>query len=131
MKTNIIPNFVGKRWLKILCRTMHLVGLAGVFAAVVSAEQDLVSWGILIVSGAGLLALESLSNIVWFVQIRALVMYLKFVLLYVMFLFPNYAWHCMIIIIILSGIISHAPSSVRYYSFLHRKKVQSFDDIKG
>jgi len=75
--------------------------------------------------------LEALSNIIWFVQVRALVMYIKFVLLYLLFVLPDYAWHFMLAMVILSGIISHAPSSLRYYSFIHHKMVKSLNDIRG
>lgn len=131
MKTTIIPNFIGKRWLKILLRTVHLIGFSGVFSSVLTNEPQTIYWWLLIVSGVGLLLLEALSNLLWFIQVRALVMYVKFALFYSLFLYPDYAWHCLILMIILSGVISHAPSSVRYYSFIHGKKIQSLSDIKG
>jgi hypothetical protein len=128
---SIIPNFIGKRWLKISLRTVHLVGFAGVFASILTATEQDVYWGITIVSGLGLLSLEALSNFVWFVQIRALVMYIKLTLLTCVFFFNEYAWHCLVAIIIISGMISHAPSSVRYYSFVHGRKITSLNDTKG
>ena len=131
MNTNLIPNFVGKRWLKIALRTLHLIGFAGVFTAVITGSSQPSYWVILFVSGFGLLALESLSNLVWFVQVRGLVMYIKFTLLVLLFIYPQYAWHCIIAMIILSGIISHAPSSVRYFSFIHFRKITSLNDTKG
>ncbi len=131
MKTNIIPSFTGKRWLKVILRTLHLVGFAGVFVATINESPGVVSWYITVISGSGLLILEALSNLVWFVQVRALVMYVKFLLLYLLFVFPDFAWHLLVLMVILSGIISHAPSSLRYYSFIHHKKVKSLHDIRG
>ncbi len=131
MKTSIIPLFTGKRWLKIFFRTLHLIGFAGVFASVINGSEQSVYWFLTIFSGVGLLALESLSNFVWFFQVRGLVMYIKFTLLSGVFFFPYYAWHCFIAMIILSGMISHAPSSIRYFSFIHFKKVKSLNDTKG
>lgn len=128
---SLIPNFVGKRWLKISLRTVHLLGFAGVFASILTSSNQDVYWGIMIVSGLGLLSLEALSNFVWFVQIRALAMYVKLALLSCVFLYEQYAWHCLVAIIIISGLISHAPSSVRYYSFIHRRKITSLMDTKG
>jgi hypothetical protein len=52
---SIIPNFSGKRWLKISLRTIHLVGFAGVFASILTATEQDVYWGITIVSGLGLI----------------------------------------------------------------------------
>jgi len=131
MRSYIVPPFTGKRWLKVLLRTLHLVGFAGVFVSIVTEHHNSVYWAITIVSGIGLLILESLSNLIWFVQVRALVMYTKFILLGLLFAYPAYAWHCMILMIILSGIISHAPSSVRYYSFVHHRVIKSVNDIRG
>lgn len=131
MKISIIPAFTGKRWVKILLRTIHLIGFSGVFAHVINGSEQIAYWVITIISGLGLLAIESLSNIVWFVQIRALVMYVKLVLLMAIVVYPEYAWHGFIAMIFLSGMISHAPSSVRYFSFIHLKKVKSIHDIKG
>ncbi len=131
MDNSIIPNFTGKRWLKISLRTLHLIGFAGVFASVLTSSEQNIYWGITIVSGLGLLSLEALSNLVWFVQIRALAIYIKLILLAAVFFFADYAWHCLIAIIIISGMISHAPSSVRYYSFIHGRKITSLNDTKG
>ena len=131
MKTAIIPNFAGKRWLKLTFRSLHLLGFAGVFASVLSNQPAVAYWWLTIVTGTGLLALEALSNLVWFIQVRALVMYIKFALLYFLFASPEYAWFIMAAMIVLSGIIAHAPSSVRYYSWWHRKKITSVYDIKG
>jgi hypothetical protein len=131
MDSSLIPNFKGKRWLKISLRTIHLIGFAGVFASTMAENFDVTYWALTIFSGLSLLTLEALSNLVWFIQVRAMVIYIKFSLLFILFAFPDYAMHCLIAIIILSGFISHAPSSVRYYSIIHRKKVSSFNDIKG
>jgi len=131
MKRSIIPNFKGKRWLKISLRSIHLVGIAGVFAAILTGEDLYVYWTIATLSGLGLLALEALSNLIWFIQVRALVMYIKFSLLAALFFYPHFAWHIMVAIIFLSGIISHAPSSVRYFSFIHWRKITAVNDVKG
>ena len=131
MSVFIIPNFTGKRWLKLSLRTFHLIGFAGVFASFIADSPQIAYWLITIVSGVGLLVLEAFSNLIWFIQVRGLVMYVKFLLLGLVFIYPQYAWHLFIGMIILSGVISHAPSSVRYYSIFHGKKITSVNDIKG
>jgi hypothetical protein len=131
MITSLIPNFKGKRWLKILLRSFHTLGVAGVFSSLFIEGEQLLYWALLIVSGVGLLMLEALSNFLWFVQVRALFLYIKLTLLALFYFYPDYAWHCLVTMILLSGVISHAPSSVRYFSFVHGKKVQSIKDIKG
>jgi len=131
MKTAIIPNFPGKRWLKISCRSLHLLGFAGVFASTLGGSDALAYWLLTIISGMGLLALEALSNLIWFIQIRAVAMYIKMALLAGFFYYPELAWHILAAMILLSGLISHAPGSVRYFSVVHMKKVTSVNDIKG
>ncbi len=131
MKTAFIPNFTGKRWLKISLRSLHILGIAGVFSSVITATPMAFYWLLAISSGVGLLVLEAFSNILWFVQVRGLVIYIKLALLSGTFYYPQWAWHLLVVMILLSGVISHAPSSVRYFSFLHFKKIKSIDDIKG
>jgi len=58
-------------------------------------------------------------------------MYIKFALLFALFVFPEHALTCLIVMVILAGIISHAPGSVRYYSIYHRKRIDSIHDISG
>lgn len=131
MKNTLIPNFKGKRWLKISLRSIHLVGIAGVFAITLTGESLTVYWAIAILSGLGLLALEALTNLIWFIQVRALAMYIKLSLLAALLFYPHYAWHILVVIILLSGLISHAPSAVRYFSFIHWRKITAINDIKG
>ncbi|MCP4413150.1 MAG: hypothetical protein GY808_11375 [Gammaproteobacteria bacterium] len=131
MDTNLLPAFKGKRWLKVTLRTLHLIGLAGVSVSIATDNFDVVSWTITIMSGLALLILEALSNLIWFVQVRALAIYVKLVLLFALFHYPDYGWHFLLLMIILSGLISHAPSTVRYYSFIHRKEIRSVNDIRG
>jgi cyanate permease len=52
---SIIPNFSGKRWLKISLRTVHLIGFAGVFASILTRTEQDVYWAITIVTGLGLI----------------------------------------------------------------------------
>jgi len=131
MKTALIPDFRGKRWLKIAFRTLHLIGFAGVFASAISSHPQPIFWAITIISGLGLLILDALSNFVWFVQMRAITIYVKAALLYGLYVTPDYAMLWRILIIVISGVISHAPSSLRYYSVVHRRKIKSLNDIKG
>lgn len=45
MKTSFIPNFIGKRWLKISLRTFHIPGVAGVFSTVLTQTPQPLYWG--------------------------------------------------------------------------------------
>jgi hypothetical protein len=131
MKSSLLPNFFAKRWLKVCLRCLHLLGICGVFSLALNKQVSPVFWGLVIIPGIGLLLLEALSNLVYFVQVRALIMYIKLVLLYLLYLFPEYALVILTLMVLLSGFISHASGAVRYYSLWHGRKITSVHDIKG
>ena len=75
--------------------------------------------------------MEAWSNPIWFVQLRAVALYLKLLLLLPAHLYPNTAVPWLIAVIVISGLMSHAPSWIRYFSVLHWQVVHSRDDILG
>lgn len=128
----IFPNpkrdFRGKRWLKILLRTLHLIGIAGVGGGILlNIEPTL--WSIYlqltIFSGCAYLLLEFWTNGIFLLQLRGLSILLKLGLLYGMYIWPDYAITILILIIIISSVISHAPGNLRYYSIFHRRRVDT------
>lgn len=123
-----------KRWSKISFRTLHLLSVAGVGGGILFGLDKslwLNYWWLALISGALLMLIDVVSNPVWLVQVRGLVVYLKLVLLVLMGSYPAWGSHLLVIIIIISGVISHAPSTLRYYSIYHRKIIRSDADIKG
>jgi hypothetical protein len=123
-----------KRWTKISLRTLHLLALAGVGGGMlfgIDKNLWLNYWWLALASGAFLMLIDIVSNPVWIVQVRGLVIFLKLVLL--AFLGYSQAWDIVILmlIIVMSGVISHAPSKVRYYSIYHKEIISSSKDTKG
>jgi len=109
-----------------------LVGFGGVFAtALVSEYSATLFWQITLVSGSLLLILEAGSNSIWWIQLRGLAVQIKLILLLVALYFPQWQLPLFVTIILLSGVFSHAPGNVRYYSWFHRKVIKSIHDIKG
>jgi hypothetical protein len=88
-------------------------------------------WWLALASGVLMMAIDIVSNPVWLVQVRGLVIYLKLVMLAVMGAFPQWAGMILLMVIILSSVISHAPGNLRYYSIYHKKVILSFNDSKG
>ena len=119
-------HFRGQRWINISLRTLHLIGLAGLgggFLYPAAGDQwkvylDLVLW-----SGIGLLGIAVWNNGVWLLQLRGQAILLKLVLLGLMPLFPDWRFSLLLLIVVLSGVVSHAPASVRYYSFYPRREL--------
>ena len=123
-----------KRWTKISLRTLHLLTVTGVGGGILfGLEKDLSInyWWLALVSGALMMVIDIVSNPVWVVQVRGLVIFLKLILLALLGQDPVLDRILMIVIIIISAIISHAPGKLRYYSVVHRKAILSTKDSKG
>jgi hypothetical protein len=123
-----------KRWTKISLRTLHLLAVAGVGGGVLfGLNKDLWInyWWLALASGILMILIDWISNPVWIIQIRGLVIILKLALL--LLLGYNTNWDSMLLmsIIIISAVISHAPGNVRYYSLYHRRVISSSSDSKG
>ena len=123
-----------KRWTKISLRTLHLLAVAGAGGGILfGLEKDLWInyWWLALVSGALMMVIDIVSNPVWVVQVRGLVIFLKLILLALLGQNPELDRILLIVIIIISGVISHAPGKLRYYSVIHRKTITSAKDSKG
>jgi len=123
-----------KRWTKISLRTLHLLAIAGVGGGILfTLEKDLWInyWWLALASGALMMLMDIISNPVWFVQVRGIVIVLKLVLLALLGIFPGWDSFLLAVIIIISAVISHAPGRLRYYSLYHRRVISSDSDSKG
>ena len=123
-----------KRWTKISLRTLHLLAVAGVGGGVLfGLEKDLWLnyWWLAMVSGGLMMLIDIISNPVWMVQIRGIIVFLKLVLLIFLGSYPQWDGLLLSIIIIISAVISHAPGKLRYYSLYHGKVITSDNDSKG
>lgn len=123
-----------KRWTKISLRTLHLVSVAGVGGGILFGIDKTVwlnYWWLALVSGVLMMAIDIVSNPVWLVQVRGLVIYLKLVLLAILGASPQWAGPILLTVIVLSSVISHAPGNLRYYSIYHKKVISSSNYTKG
>jgi len=123
-----------KRWIKITLRTLHLLAVAGAGGGILfGLEKDLWInyWWLALVSGALMMVIDIASNPVWIVQVRGLVIFLKLILLALLGQDPALYRVLLIVIIVISAVISHAPGKLRYYSVVHRKSIVSSRDSKG
>ena len=123
-----------KRWSKISLRTLHLLSVAGVGGGILfGLEQGLWFnyWWLAVVSGGLMMLMDMVSNPVWILQVRGLVILLKLFLLTMMFNYPAWDKILLITVIIISAVISHAPGKLRYYSLYHRRVITSDKDAKG
>ena len=123
-----------KRWIKISLRTLHLLSVAGVGGGVLFGLEKglwLNYWWLALGTGALMMLIDVISNPIWLVQIRGITVFVKLVLLILMVKFPAWDSALLMLIIIMSSVISHAPGKLRYYSVYHRKVISSRYDTKG
>ncbi len=121
-------SFPGQRWVNILLRTLHLLGMAGIgggyfYAAVGDVWQGFLT--LTLASGVIMLLLSIGSNGIWLLQLRGHAILLKLFLLIMMLLWPAYQTLFLILVIVLSGLIAHAPGNVRYYSIFYRRRLDT------
>lgn len=126
-----LPENTVRRLTKVIVRTLHLVGVAGTFGNAMMGVSTSVYISLAIYSGILLVAMDAYSGLLWFVQLRAVAVYIKLLLLLLMHLYPSITIPCLITIIIISGFMSHAPSWIRYYSVVHRQMVHSKNNLMG
>lgn len=112
-------------------RTIHLVGVAGVFGNAMMGHFETIYIALTLVSGIVLTAMEAHSGRIWFVQIRGVSLYLKLLLLIPAHFSPDHALAYLIAVIMISGFVSHAPSWIRYFSVQHWQVVHSKEDLLG
>ena len=123
-----------KRWSKTSLRAIHLLAVAGIGGGILfGLDQQLwvPFWWLSLASGVLLILIDLVSAPVWLVQVRGLVITLKLVLLLFLGRHPLWDIYILVTVIIISTLISHAPSQLRYYSLYHRRVVTTDSDTKG
>lgn len=128
---NSLPDNTVRRLTKVIVRTLHLVGTAGLFGNAMMGTSESLYITLAIASGVVLALMEAYSGMIWFVQLRGITLYLKLLLLILMHIYPAASIPCLIAIIAISGFMSHAPSWIRYFSVLHWQVVHSKEDLLG
>lgn len=111
-----------------------MLAIAGVGGGILFAlEKDLWInyWWLALVSGVLMMLMDIAANPVWIVQVRGVVILLKLILLALLGSNPAWDSFLLVVIIIISTVISHAPGKLRYYSLYHRRVISSNNDAKG
>ncbi len=119
--------FPGQRWVNILLRTLHLLGMAGIGGGYFYASAGDAWRGFLyltLASGLSMMLLSIWSNGIWLLQLRGHAILLKIFLLTLMLVWPEQKISLLVVVIIISGLVSHAPGNVRYYSIFYRRRIE-------
>lgn len=122
---NPFLRFIGqrafRRWLGVMLRTLHLLGvcgLAGGFLFQVDSTVWLPYLQLTLISGISLMLTEVWEDPAFLFEVRGAVIGLKFALLGVMALLPAYGTPLFITVIVVSGLASHAPKNFRHLSIV-------------
>ena len=114
--------FHGQRWVNISLRCGHLVGIAGIaggFLYGLDAQSWSAYWQITVFSGVALSLIYIWTDGAWLLEMKGLAIVLKLLLLGVGLVIPDLRAGVFILVIILSGLIAHAPAWVRSRRWLH------------
>lgn len=118
--------FPGKRWVRVTLRSLHLCGVCGVVGGVffdIPVKQLVEFYLISLSSGLFLMLIDVYSNGIWLIQNRGWVILVKVVVLANIDVFGDQSKWVLLIIVFVSGIVSHATADQRYYSIYHRRRV--------
>lgn len=118
--------FTGQRWINIGLRTLHLLGVAfvaGGFLFSLPEEQWRLYWYLTLVTGIALSLIYVWSTALWLFQLKGIAIIAKLVLLGVAFSLPAWRAELFSLVVIISGVIAHAPGRVRgYLLFMHDRQ---------
>ena len=123
-----------KRWFEISLRTVHLIGISGVCSGYYfQTAQNL--WlpflYLTTITGILFITLEIWTNGIWLIQVRGIAIIIKIFLLTCLPFLQGHEVIMLIIVIIISGLISHAPGDVRYYSVIHGQRLENMYNIRN
>jgi hypothetical protein len=106
----------GERWINIGLRCAHLVGVAGSGAGLffgVDPQRWSPFWLLAVATGAALVALYVGVSGRWLLQAKGLVISFKLSLLLLGLALPDWRPAIFVALIVISGLIAHAPAAVR------------------
>ena len=113
--------FRGQRWLNVLLRSLHLVGIVGISGGFLfdqNAGAWELYWHLTLTSGVALMVLYLWGSACWLFELKGLVIVLKTLLLGIALLIPSIRAELFLFVVILSGVIAHAPGAFRGYRWL-------------
>ncbi len=108
-------DFRGRGLLINILRVFHIVGLAGISAAVLGGTGDVGKWGgLMLVSGLGIIALDAWANPLYFRQAKGLGTLLKIALVVLLVVWEAGRLPLFWFVLAFSVALSHAPGRIRH-----------------
>lgn len=112
-------SYPGDRWVNITLRSIHLIGIAGTgggFLFDLPATQYLPFWHLALGTGSLLVLLYVWENGRWLLQVKGMAVMFKLLLLFLAGHMPQWRAELFVVIVLISGVVAHAPGKVRGYS---------------
>lgn len=113
---NPVREFRGQRWVNIGLRCVHLVGVVGIaggFLFSLESASWTPYWHLALASGIALSAIYAWTTAAWLLELKGLAIVIKTLLLAAALAVPDLKEEIFITIIVMSGLIAHAPARVR------------------
>lgn len=107
-------DFAGKRWLNLGLRTVHLAGIVLLGAALLGAGNTAVGAAITLVSGLGMLAIDTWAHPAHWRETAGTGVIVKLLLVLGMAVQPLAAPALFWVVLALSALLSHAPGNFRH-----------------
>ncbi len=118
--------FPAQRWARITLRTLHLIGVAGLGGGFLYGAGQAM-WmpylSLTFYTGVAMVAIELWSTGLWLIQLRGLSVVIKLGLIAWMLRSDQLDLPLFIAVVAISGVISHAPGAVRYFSVFHWRRL--------
>ena len=109
-------DFRGRGLLINVLRVFHIVGLAGISAAVLAGAGAAERWGtLMVVSGLGIIALDAWANPLYFRQAKGLGTLLKIALVVLLVMWDAGRQPLFLFALAFSVALSHAPGRLRHH----------------
>jgi hypothetical protein len=111
--------FRGQRWINIVLRGLHLLGVAGMGAGYLVPGSEPDAWlpylVLTLATGAGMAMLDAWSDRHWLAQLSGQTVLFKLLLLALIPFWPAAGPALFTAVILISATVSHAPARVRHY----------------
>lgn len=118
--------FPAQRWVRISLRTLHLIGVAGVGGGFLYGAEP-ASWmpylWLTVLTGVAMVGVELWSTGLWLIQVRGLSVVVKLGLIAWLLRADQLELPLLITVLVISGVVSHAPADVRYFSVFHWRRL--------
>jgi hypothetical protein len=113
--------FRGQRWVNVALRSLHLVGIVGIGGGFLFDHKPdawELYWHLSLASGIALMGLYLWGSVGWLFELKGLVIVVKTLLLGIALLVPSIRAEVFLFVVILSGVIAHAPGAFRGYRWV-------------